>query len=174
MGRRRVGDDSYQRKRAHRLQPEAVHKDRLGLGKGRAETAPSYSHKAVRDLLEAAFTSDELRRLFLYTENLQLRPLIRYFSSNDGLVQMIDRVIEFCSTRALLPDLLADVKSQNPRQYARFEDLLRPYTWQVYLRKESIIFFLLGIGLGIALGLVLGLLIFQIINSSSGIVVPGV
>ena len=79
-----------------------------------------YDLAAVRDLLLAAFTASDLRRLFLYTANTELRPLAQQFSPNDGLVAMVDRVIEFCQARALFPDLLAEVQRANPRQYASF------------------------------------------------------
>jgi hypothetical protein len=85
----------------------------------------SYDLAAVRDLLLAAFTAPDLRRLFLYTANAELRPLAQAFSPNDGLVAMVDRVIEFCHTRDLVPDLLAEVQRTNPRQYARFAHCLQ-------------------------------------------------
>jgi hypothetical protein len=76
--------------------------------------------QVVRDLLLAAFTADDLRRLFLYTANAELRPLTREFSPRDGLAAMADKAIEFCQVRDLLPELLAEVQRANPRQYARF------------------------------------------------------
>lgn len=86
---------------------------------------PSPRPAAVRDLLLAAFTADDLRRLFLYTENPDLRPLSAEFASSDGLVDMVDKAVEYCDTRALLPDLLREVQRANPRQYARFAQSLR-------------------------------------------------
>jgi hypothetical protein len=74
----------------------------------------------VRDLLLAAFTAPDLRRLFQYTANTELRPLAQASSPSDGLTAMVDRVIEFCHTRDLLPDLLAEIQRANPRQYAHF------------------------------------------------------
>jgi hypothetical protein len=79
-----------------------------------------YDLAAVRDLLLAAFSAPDLRRLFLYTANAELRPLAQQFSPSDGLADMVDRVTEFCHTRDLLADLLAEVQRANPRQYARF------------------------------------------------------
>jgi hypothetical protein len=80
---------------------------------------------AVRDLLLAAFTAPELRRLFLCTSKAELQPLAREFSPNDNLPAMVDRTIEFCQTRALVPELLAEVQRANPRQYASFASRLR-------------------------------------------------
>ena len=90
-----------------------------------AETAQGYDLAAVRDLLLAAFTAEELRSLFLYTSSAGLRPLTREFSPTDGMAAMVDRVIEFCLTRALLPELLHEVEQANPDQYAQFESRLR-------------------------------------------------
>ena len=84
----------------------------------------SYNMAAVRDLLLEAFTAEDLRRLFLYTENRALRPLLAEFSPGDGLAAMVDKTITFCRTRALLPDLLGEVQQARPRLYARFADRL--------------------------------------------------
>jgi hypothetical protein len=80
---------------------------------------------AVRDLLLAAFTAEDLRRLFLYTSNADLHPLLQAFSPSDGLAAMVDKTITFCQTRDLLPDLLREVEGANPRQYAHFAQRLR-------------------------------------------------
>jgi hypothetical protein len=71
-------------------------------------------------LLLAAFTAEDFRRLFLYSSNVELRPLIQEFSPGDGLAAMVDRAIIFCQTHRLLPDLLREVERANPRQYAQF------------------------------------------------------
>jgi 3',5'-cyclic AMP phosphodiesterase CpdA len=80
----------------------------------------NYHLAVVRDLLVAAFTAENLRRLFLYTSNVELRPLIQEFSPSDGLAAMVDKAITFCETHRLLPDLLREVERANPRQYAQF------------------------------------------------------
>ncbi len=85
-----------------------------------AGDAGRYNIAAIRDLLLAAFTAQDLRRLFLYTANADLRPLTAEFSPNDGLAAMVDKTIEFCQVRGLLPELLREVEQANPRQYARF------------------------------------------------------
>ena len=82
---------------------------------------------AIRDLLTAAFTAEELRRLFLYTENPALRPLTQAFGPNDGLTALVEKTITFCQTRDLLPDLLRQVEKERPRQYARFAGRLAAY-----------------------------------------------
>jgi hypothetical protein len=75
----------------------------------------------VRDLLLAAFTDADLRRLFVYTMHTELQPLAQEFSEGDGLAAMVDKTIQFCQTRDLLPDLLREVKRARPRHYARYE-----------------------------------------------------
>ncbi len=84
----------------------------------------SYNMAVVRDLLLAAFTPENLRRLFLYTDQAALRPLTQEFAPADGLAAMVDKAIIYCQTRALLPELLAEVEKANPRQFTRFRDRL--------------------------------------------------
>jgi hypothetical protein len=85
---------------------------------------PVHVLQAIRDLLLAAFDTQTLPRLFRFTENASLQPLIDEFSPNDGLAVMIDRVIDYCRKGALLPDLLREVKRASPDQYSRFADRL--------------------------------------------------
>ena len=107
--------------RGHRIQQGAAAEPAPGPGGG---PVPGYGPAAVRDLLLAAFAAEDLRRLFLYTANAELRPLTGEFGPSDGLADMVDRVIAFCRTRALFPDLLREVQRANPRQYAQFASRL--------------------------------------------------
>lgn len=75
---------------------------------------------ATRDLLLAAFTADDLRRLLLYTSNPALRPLLAEFSPGDGLAAMIEKTLTYCHKRDLMPALLDEARVANPKQYARF------------------------------------------------------
>jgi hypothetical protein len=79
----------------------------------------------VRELLLAAFTAADLRRLFFYTSQRELRPVVEELSPNDGLAAMADKAIEFCLARDLLPTLLREVERANPRRYATFASRLR-------------------------------------------------
>lgn len=88
----------------------------------------NYDLAAIRDLLISAFTASDLRRLFLYTSNPNLRPLVAEFGPNYGLADLVDRVIEYCVVRALFPDLLDEVRLTNPRMYERFRSRLEPAT----------------------------------------------
>jgi tetratricopeptide (TPR) repeat protein len=89
-----------------------------------AQTTHS-SLAAVRDLLLAAFTAEDLGRLVLYTANTALGPLRDEFGPSDGLATMIDKTIIYCHKRGLLPVLLDEVKEANPSQYRRFASRLR-------------------------------------------------
>jgi hypothetical protein len=79
----------------------------------------------VRELLLAAFSAEELRQLVTYTSVTELRPLVQRFSSRASLGEIVYETIEYCQTRALLPELLTEVQQANPRQYARFAPRLR-------------------------------------------------
>lgn len=81
----------------------------------------SYNLAVVQDLLLAAFTADDLRRLVLYTSRQALKPIIHQFASGDGLTAMAEKAITYCHKQDCFADLLAEVKRINPRQYARFE-----------------------------------------------------
>jgi HEAT repeat protein len=82
--------------------------------------AQEYNTTAIRDLLRAAFTAEELQRLFLYTDDRDLRPLVLEFGDGESLVARVDKVIVWCEKRRQLPALLAEVRRERPEQYARF------------------------------------------------------
>jgi hypothetical protein len=84
----------------------------------------SYDLAVIRNLLLAAFTADDLRRLVLYTSSSALRPLIHEFSSGDGLTTMVEKTTTYCHKQDCLPELLVEVREANPRQYAHFESQL--------------------------------------------------
>jgi hypothetical protein len=91
-----------------------------------AEFPDSPPVDVVQELLLAAFTAQELRRVFLYARSdSPLRPLVNQLSKGDSLAEMVDKVIEFCAIQYLFKELLEAVKKANPRQYARFEGRLR-------------------------------------------------
>ena len=89
------------------------------------EDTGGYNVRAVRDLLEAGFSADGLRQLLFYSGNPELQRVVRQFGSGDGLTARVEKAIAHCVKYGLLPDLLAEVKRENPRQYARFEPQLR-------------------------------------------------
>jgi hypothetical protein len=83
----------------------------------------SVPYAAIRDLLEAAFTPETLRRFC--QDRPAFEPLLRRFGPTDGLASLVAKVLEYCRTELLWDDLLAEVAGANPRQYARFESSLR-------------------------------------------------
>jgi formylglycine-generating enzyme required for sulfatase activity len=74
--------------------------------------------ETVRNLLSAAFTPKDLRRFCL--ERSVFRPIVDLFGPDPSLRDMVDEVIDYCRVRLLWPELLAAVRTENPRQYARF------------------------------------------------------
>ena len=103
-----------------RLDTGRLFADVKGGGVAAGGSESDYNLAAVRDLLLAAFTAADLRRLFLYSGNAELQPLTRQFSDGDGLEAMVEKTIQHCAKQGLFPDLLAEVQRANPRQYARF------------------------------------------------------
>jgi hypothetical protein len=87
---------------------------------GEDKMQPKYRLDTVRELLVAAFTAEDFRRLFLYTSHPRLGELTKRFGRNAGLANMVDEAVEFCVAQDLLADLLAEVKKANPRQYAHY------------------------------------------------------
>jgi hypothetical protein len=90
-----------------------------------ADDSQGYDLAVIRELLGEAFDPDGLRIRLTDTANLKLQPLSKLFGPNDNLPTMADRIIKYCRTYGLLPDLLEEVKQANPYQYGRFEDRLR-------------------------------------------------
>jgi tetratricopeptide (TPR) repeat protein len=80
--------------------------------------------RAIRELLEIGFNVEELRGLFSFAVCYDLRPVADVFLPEDTQPVMVDKAIAYCRSRFLLDELLAAVKEDNPRAYARFEDRL--------------------------------------------------
>ena len=78
----------------------------------------------IRELLLAAFTAEELRGLFSFAINRELRPVVDQFSPEDDKPAMVRKAVAFCRSRFILDELLAEVQEANPGTYARFEDRL--------------------------------------------------
>jgi hypothetical protein len=83
-----------------------------------------YNIGAIKHLLAAAFTdSSELRRFCRYRS--EFRPILGRVSEGAGMDEHVDALIDYCESRLLWEELLAEVQALNPRQYARFEPQLR-------------------------------------------------
>jgi len=76
----------------------------------------------IHDLLLAAFSAEELRRFC--NVRRPFRPIADRFRPDDVLVDMVDKVLDYCDRHVLLDVLLAEVKAENPGQYKRFEPQL--------------------------------------------------
>lgn len=77
-----------------------------------------YNLSAIRELLLAAFSVKELRRLFL--EHQDFQSLRATFGPDIGSDDIIDQVFEYSRTQLLWDELLAAVQGANPTQYERF------------------------------------------------------
>ncbi|MBN1657510.1 MAG: tetratricopeptide repeat protein [Anaerolineae bacterium] len=77
----------------------------------------------VRALIEAAFTPQTLRRFC--ADRPAFRPVLNRLGVNEGLVDSVDRLLDYCGEYLLWETLLEEVAAHNPQQYARFEPRLR-------------------------------------------------
>jgi hypothetical protein len=82
-----------------------------------------YNYRAIRELLLAAYSADELRALIVYDE--KLGPLRHEFAPNDPIIALADKAIGYCTRRLLMEHFLGLVKADRPLPYARFERELR-------------------------------------------------
>ena len=81
----------------------------------RAQTE-AYNTAAVRDLLNAAFSDDELMALCFD----HFREVYNNLSSGMSKGQKIQQLLDHCIRREQIPALLAEVQARNPAQYRRF------------------------------------------------------
>jgi hypothetical protein len=82
------------------------------------EESVVYNLGSIRELLLTAFTADDLRRFCQVRPSL--RPVVHHFGPNDSPQEMADELINYCETRSMWPEFLAEVKEARPKQYARF------------------------------------------------------
>lgn len=85
--------------------------------------ADEYNIAAVRGLLTDAFAPRDLWRFC--QDRTDFRPVLVQLGYNPTLADMVDAVLVHCQTKLLFGELLAAVKSENPRQYERYADQLR-------------------------------------------------
>lgn len=98
----------------------------------RAEQLPSSGDEtdvaALHALLRDAFTAKELWRFC--RDRPAFRPVLADLAHDYSLEDLIDRLLEYCRGRDLIPELLAEVQQANPRQYERYA-ALRPFPSRV-------------------------------------------
>jgi len=95
----------------------------------------SYDIATIRGLLLAAFSPEDLRRFCLDRPTFQ--PIVDKFGPGHGLDDMVDRVIDYCRTRSLWKEFLAEVKEERPAAYAPFAPELGTPRQAVQTSTES-------------------------------------
>lgn len=85
---------------------------------------PSPDLAATRQLLLSVFTRDSLRRFCQKRPDLHF--ILNEFGPGQGLNEMIDRVIECCSTHQLWSRFFTLIRIEHPTQYADFATCLYP------------------------------------------------
>lgn len=85
-----------------------------------APVQPAFDTAAVRELLMAAFSDEELTT-FCYDN---FRPVYEEFAGGMSRSQKVQRLVETCERKGQLAELLARVERLNPYQYGRFRSRL--------------------------------------------------
>jgi hypothetical protein len=96
--------------------------DQILDARHRAERLGQFNLGAVRRLIMDAFSPKDLRRLC--EECPDFRPALTSFGSDIGIRDMADILIEYCRTRLLFSELLSQIETRNPRQYAKYRSQL--------------------------------------------------
>ena len=86
-----------------------------------APAQPAINTAAVRELLMAAFSDEELTT-FCYDN---FRPVYEEFATGMSRTGKVQRLVETCDRRGEIAGLLARVERANPYQYDRFRNRLR-------------------------------------------------
>jgi hypothetical protein len=79
---------------------------------------PVYNLRNVRKMLTTVFSDAELRQL-CYDEP-EFRPVYEQFAEGMSKDQMIQRLLEFCERKVLMPHLLEIVAVEAPEQYKQY------------------------------------------------------
>jgi hypothetical protein len=93
-------------------------------GSSASQPAPALDTAAVRELLIAAFSDEELTT-FCYDH---FRPVYEEFAGGMSRTAKAQRLVEFCERKGQMAELLALVKQKNAYQYGRYESRLRGST----------------------------------------------
>ncbi|HSJ58267.1 MAG TPA: ATP-binding protein, partial [Anaerolineae bacterium] len=83
---------------------------------------PLYDTAAIRELLLAAFTADDLHRFC--QDRADFRQVLRNVGAKPSLNELADQILTHCETHLLFDPLLAQVRQLVPRQYEHFEPRL--------------------------------------------------
>jgi hypothetical protein len=85
------------------------------------QVSSAWNTAALRDLLGAAFSNEELTTLCFD----HFRPVYEEFAGGMSKGQKIQRLLDYCLRREQVDDLLAAVREANPVQYRRYEEKLQ-------------------------------------------------
>lgn len=96
-----------------------------------------YNIGAIRKLLCAAFTAEELQRFCI--DRPTFRWVVDRFGPGHGLEDIADIVVLFCLKRELLSQLLAEVEGENPRMFARYATVVGSPSHQPRYNTESVV-----------------------------------
>lgn len=147
---------------SHRQSRQPNRRARAFSASGRRQRAgaiqPHYSRRAIKDLLRDAYTVQDLRRIFIYSDNPKLHELVDHLGPNDDLMTMIDDVVELGRKRDLLPDLLAEVERERHAQYAKYRSrlLIVEGRRRHYIHFDLVVGFVAAaLGLGVLFGVVI-------------------
>lgn len=91
-------------------------------GTGPRAMQPGPNLAVLAELLQEAFTADDLRRFCLYRPRFS--DVLDGVAARPSLNELVDALILFSQTRGILGELLAEVERERPRQYDRFRDRL--------------------------------------------------
>ena len=85
------------------------------------EPSQRYNLRTLRELLQTAFSVEDLRGLFSFAMHADLRPVADQFTPEDSKPAMVRKAVRYCQSRYLLDELVAEIQDANPRAYTRFE-----------------------------------------------------
>ena len=96
-----------------------------------ADKSEPYNLKAIRRLLQRAFTTEELHELFHLASTPELRKVVYEFMPGDSQAAMVRKALHYCASRSLLAEMLVEIKVVDPEAYAMYEEMLLtpPGTW---------------------------------------------
>ena len=91
----------------------------VNLG-GRSAGPTAYNSAALRELLNAAFSDEELTTLCFD----HFAEVFNNFSIGMSKGQKIQQLLDYCLRREQIPALVSEVQARNPAQFARYEGRL--------------------------------------------------
>jgi hypothetical protein len=102
------------------------------------EEPEQYNLRAIRRLLEEAFTVEELHELFHFASRPELHGVVHQFLPGDSQSAMVRKAVRYCASHSLLHEMLVEVRAVNAQAYAKHEKMLHapPVTWWDWIRQR--------------------------------------